>query len=169
MSVNLSQEQIEVIMNASLEHCDTKKERVNMTNFEKIVQGGPEAMVEYQRGPCADCCTHGKKCGTNRPYSCTKWRIEWLNSLAKIDISNDEWTLAQNAYDIGYRWVARDKSGVVTFFFDVGESNPPIKTYDKWASTYVHAHYSGDLKCDFVCWDDKNPVSLKEMLSIERR
>lgn len=136
-----------------------------MTNFEKIVRGDPEAMAEYHWKSCTNFCKHGRDCGGLQRYDSTKWRTEWLNSPAKLVLSDEERALLGTAWDLGFIWMSRDESGDIFFY-----THKPIKSKSeaKWGGMCMAKKYLGPLSLSWVCWQDAEPVNVRELLGEER-
>jgi hypothetical protein len=135
-----------------------------MTNFEKIVQGGPEAVIAYAYKAFCETCIHGDTdCRKFNTPKCREGRLAWLNSPAKPTLTEDEEVFVRWALDFGFEWAARDRDGSICVF-----SAKPYKDYDcgQWAVNVNmrDATYSGPLQINFIHREDTEPVYLPDLV-----
>jgi hypothetical protein len=133
-----------------------------MINFKKIVQGGPEAMLQYTRIPCVEHCIYGGK-GKCKVYPdttfCDNGRLAWLNSPAKPTLTEDEKIAIRNWMYLGFGWVAKDKNDILSVF-----ARKPTKLKCEWLDGDTNMIYSGPHQFNFIQWTDSEPAYLPDLL-----
>lgn len=86
-----------------------------MTNFEKIIEGGPEALVRYStQSRCRSCiyrCNEEQVSLNNK--KCQHGNLEWLS---KAVLTAEETGFVHQALDFGLEWVQKDLDGFVRLF-----------------------------------------------------
>lgn len=129
-----------------------------MTNFEKIVQGGPEALVAYHRMYCKGVCVENGNCSSK---NCVEGRIRWLNSTERPELSIYERAIVDAMIDIGLYWAARNRDGTLTFF-----NSCPRKDAAKpcWITHSISHTWTGATVLRFIMWDDTVATNLRELM-----
>lgn len=135
-----------------------------MTNFEKIVQGGPDALLKLLFIHCRDCLARPRDSECDSPRagdSCKRKLLAWLKQPAKLELSADEKALLRAAILMGLEWAVRDESGLLGFY----PIKPERGKYGEWRYAGPHwINYTGPLPLNFIQWSNNEPWSLAELL-----
>ncbi len=141
-----------------------------MTNFEKIVQGGADALHEYRiTRNCGKICSFKecKQAGGNKPpldFNCHVGQYKWLISDTKAEMTAEEKTLLQGMVLAGYKWAARDKCGKIYFY-----TSKPVKLIRLWHNDMCgQIPLFGNLPLCFIQWSDPEPINITELLDSEK-
>ncbi len=131
-----------------------------VTNFDRIVQGGPEAMLAYRHTPHGEVCGRGDKACIDS--DCKATQLAWLNSPAKPKLTDEERALFRAAIqDYGFVYAARDKNGTVWFYH-----KKPFKHAEDGVSVGSGVKYHGPLPLSWISWSDTEPVDLAKVLEV---
>jgi hypothetical protein len=128
-----------------------------MTNYEKIIEGGQEAMAHVLAG--ARFWDH------LIPYGAAKKQArEWLNQTAKPMMTDEETAYVSWALEFGFEWAATDKNEALYFFV-----NRPVKDGNVWKGLAPSATYGYHVRAKsqylkFIKWEDSEPTELRKLI-----
>ncbi len=139
-----------------------------MTNFEKVVQGGADALHRYRiTRNCGKICAN-KGCkhagGDQSPfnYDCHIGQYRWLISPTNPELIEDERSLLKGMELAGYPWVAKDENGIVYFFTSKPIKRPLSTVWGKLEGN--HIKNISNFTLDFIQWSDPEPINITELL-----
>ena len=129
------------------------KGRAAMTNFEKYEDKALEVWLKS-----ADARDYIIIPGVVRVF----W--DWLCSLAKLELTEEERKIAEALQVLGFEWLARDKDGML-----IGYEEEPEKDKLDWyvdelnGITISPSVFSG--KFPSICWEDTEPTKISDLLN----